>query len=62
MESNKKTKKKKKKGSEKPRDRTGTGIKTQRMDLRPWGGRRVRWDEVREWHGHVYTTKCKIDS
>ena len=20
------------------------------------------WDEVREWHGHIYTTKCKIDS
>ena len=25
-------------------------------------GRRVSWDEVREWHGHIYTTKCKIDS
>ena len=20
------------------------------------------WDEGREWHGLVYTTKCKIDS
>ena len=20
------------------------------------------WDEVREWHGHIYTTMCKIDS
>ena len=20
------------------------------------------WDEVREWHGHIYTTTCKIDS
>ena len=32
------------------------------MDLRTWGGVRVSWDEVREWHGHIYTTKCKIDS
>ena len=42
-----------------------TGIKTQtyqRMDLRIWGGGRVRCDKVREWHGHIYTTKCKIDS
>ena len=31
------------------------------MDLRTWGGGRVSWDEVREWHGHIYTTKCKID-
>ena len=23
---------------------------------------RVGWEEVREWHGHIYTTKCKIDS
>ena len=22
----------------------------------------VSWDEVREWHEHVYTTKCEIDS
>ena len=43
-----------------PRDRTG--IKTQRMDLRTRGGGRVSWDEVGEWHGHIYTTKCKIDS
>ena len=33
-----------------------------RMDLRTRGGGRVNWDEVREWHGHRYTTKCKIDS
>ena len=19
------------------------------------------WDEVREWHGHIYMTTCKID-
>ena len=25
------------------------------MDLRTLGGRRVSWDEVREWHGHIYT-------
>ena len=30
--------------------------------MRTQGGRRVSWDEVREWHGHIYTTKCKIDS
>ena len=54
------SKKKKKKGSDKPRGRPG--IKTQRMDLRTRGGGRVSWDEVREFHGHIYTTKCKIDS
>ena len=32
------------------------------MDLRIWGGGRVSWDEVREWHGHIYTAKCKVDS
>ena len=20
----------------------------------------VSWDKVREWHGHIYTTKCKM--
>ena len=29
--------------------------------LEDTGGERVSWDEVREWHGHIYTTKCKID-
>ena len=52
----------KKKGSEEPRGRTGIKMQTQRMDLRTWGGGRGSWDEVREWHGHIYTTKCKIDS
>ena len=33
-------------------------MQTYRMDLRTWGGGRVSWDEVREWHGHIYTTKC----
>ena len=28
----------------------------------PEGGGRVSWDEVREWHGQIYTTKCKVDS
>ena len=32
------------------------------QDLRTWGGERVSWDKVREWHGLIYTTKCKIDS
>ena len=26
------------------------------------GGGSVRWDEMRELHWHIYTTKCKIDS
>ena len=30
--------------------------------LRTRGGGRVSWDEVREWHGHIHTTKCEIDS
>ena len=30
--------------------------------MRTWGVGRVSWDEVREWHGHIYTTNCKIDS
>ena len=30
------------------------------MDLRTRGGGRVSWDKVREWQGHIYTTKCKI--
>ena len=37
-------------------------VQTQRMDLRTRGGGRVSWEEVREWHGHIYTTKCKIDT
>ena len=57
-----KKKKRKKNGSEERRGRTGTKTQTQRMDLRPWGGGRVSWDEVREWQGHIYTTKCKIAS
>ena len=32
------------------------------MDLRTPGGGRVNWDKVRQWYGHIYTTKCKIDS
>ena len=51
-------KKKKKSGSEETRGRTAIKMQMQRMDLRTWGGRRVSWDEVREWHGHIYTTKC----
>ena len=31
------------------------------MDLRIWGGGGVRCDRVRERHGHIYTTKCKMD-
>ena len=25
--------------------------------LETWGGGRVSWDQVSEWHGHIYTTK-----
>ena len=53
---------KKKNGSEEPRGRTGIKTQTQRMNLRTRGGGRVSWDEVRNWHGHIYTTKYKIDS
>ena len=31
------------------------------MDLRTRVGGTVSWDKVREWHGHIYTTICKID-
>ena len=58
MESKKKTKN----GSEEPRGRRGIKTQTWRMDLRTQGGGKVNWDEVREWRGHIYTTKCKIDS
>ena len=53
MESKKK--KRRRKGSEEPRGRTGIKMQMQRMDLRKRGGGRVSWDEVREWHGHIYT-------
>ena len=53
---------KKKNGSDEPRGRRAIKTQTQRMDLRTWGGGRISWDKVREWHGHIYTTKCKIDS
>ena len=52
----------KKNSSEEPRDRTGIKTQTYRMDLRTRGMGRVSWDELREWHGHIYTTKGKIDS
>ena len=60
MESKKKLKNKN--GSEEPRGRTGIKMQTWRMDLRTRGGGRVSWDEVREWHGHIYTTKYRINS
>ena len=56
------SKKKENNGSEEPRGRTGIKSQTYRMDLRKRGGERVSLDEVREWHGHIYTTKCKIES
>ena len=43
-----------------PQDRNkGTDIENGLEDM---GRGRVSWDEVREWHGHIYTTKCKIHS
>ena len=30
--------------------------------LRTRGGEMVSWGEVSEWHGLIYTTKCKIAS
>ena len=52
-----------KKGHEEPSGKMGIKTQTyQRMDLGIWGGGRVRCDSVREWHGHIYTTKYKIDS
>ena len=53
---------KKRKGYEEPRGRTRIMMQMYTTDLRTWGGGRVSWDEVREWHGHIYTTKCKMDS
>ena len=47
---------KKKKEKEKVLKNLGAGQEWTR------GGGRVSWDKVREWHGHIYTTKCKIDS
>ena len=45
-----------------PRGRTGIKTQRQTMDLRTREGGRVSWDEVREGHRHIYTTKSKIDS
>ena len=53
---------KKKTGSEEPMGMTGIKTQIYRTDLRTWGRGRVNWDEVKEWQGHIYTTKCKIDS
>ena len=53
---------KKKNHSEKPWGRTGIKMQMQRMDLRIWGSGRVSWEELRQWHLDIYTTKCKIDS
>ena len=51
-----------KNGTDEPTGRAGLKTQMQRTDLRTPGGGRVSWDEVREWHGHIYTTKRKIDS
>ena len=53
---------KKKNGSEEHRGRSGIKRQWWRMDLRTQGGGRLSWDEVRKWHGLIYTTKCKTDS
>ena len=52
---------KKRKWSEEPRGKMGIKMQTYwRIDLRIRGGGRVSWYKVREWPGHIYTTK--IDS
>ena len=57
------SKKTHKNGHEEPRGMMGIKIQTYyRMDLRIRGEGRVRWDKVREWYGHIYTTKRKIES
>ena len=56
------SKQQQKNGSDEPRGRTGIKMQMSRMDLRTWRWGRVSWEEVREWQGHIYTTKCKIDS
>ena len=56
-------KKKRKNWLEEPRGKMRIKMQTyKRMDLKIHGGGRVSWDKVREWHGHIYTTKHKIDS
>ena len=48
---------------QRPRCREWTlQTQTWRMDLRTRGGGRVSWDEVRAFHGYIYTTKCKTNS
>ena len=51
---------KKKKSSDAPRGRTGVKTQMWKMYLRTRGEGSVSWDEVTEWHGHIY--KRKIDS
>ena len=53
---------KKKNVNEEPRGRAGTMTQTYRMDLRTQGVEVLSWDEVREWHGLIYTTIYKIDN
>ena len=54
---------KEKKCHEEPRGKTGIKTYTYyRMDLRIWGAGRVSCDKARESHGHMYTTKHKVDS
>ena len=53
---------KKKKGFEKPKGRTGIKTQTWRVDLRTRVVGGVGCDEVRDWHGPIYTTKPIIDS
>ena len=53
----------KKKGSEDPRGRTGIKMHADLENgLEDTGRAKGKLDKVREWHGHIYTTKCKIDS
>ena len=47
----------KKNGTDEPTGRAGINMQTYRMDLRTWGGGRVSWNKVREWHGHIYRSE-----
>ena len=47
--------------SEEPRGRTGIKTQMWRVDVRTRGGGGVDGEEVREWHGRIYTTTCRMD-
>ena len=56
------SKKKKKKGHEEPRGKTGIDTDLLENGLEDTGRGKGKLGQMREWHGHIYTTKRKIDS